>query len=204
MSAVRTLVLLCAVMLASCVPQFVPAGPREFARWLAADAARGPAFERFEAMLAREGVADVVPALELWLSDRMARECVIEPFVMPPEELWSRIVPALRYIRDHVEPVIGDVTVASGYRDRVFNECVGGASQSAHRRFHALDLFPVDRTITRERLIEVLCPIHAREGARLNIGMGIYRARRFHIDATRYRGWGEDFRRATFPCDAGA
>jgi hypothetical protein len=200
----RTLALACVLMLASCVPQSVPAGPREFARWLAADAARAPAFMRFEAMLEREGVARVLPARELWLSDLSARECVIEPFVMPPEELWARIVPVLRYIRDYVEPAIGEVTVASGYRDPEFNTCVGGAPLSAHRGFHALDLYAIDRAMTRERLIETLCPIHAREGARLNIGMGIYRARRFHIDATRYRGWGEDFRRATFPCDAGA
>jgi uncharacterized protein YcbK (DUF882 family) len=93
------------------------------------------------------------------------------------------------------------VAVASGYRDPAFNECVGGATQSAHRGFHALDLVPTDAAVTRERFIEILCPIHAREGPRLDIGMGIYRARRFHIDATGYRGWGEDFRRATFPCD---
>lgn len=197
----RSLALACLLIQASCVPQSVPAGPREFARWLAADAARAPAFARFEAMLMREGVADVVPTRELWLTDRLARECVVEPFVMPPEESWAHIVPALRYVRDYVEPAIGEVTVASGYRDPEFNACVGGAAQSVHRGFHALDLLPVDRAMTRERLIGILCPIHAREGARLDIGMGIYRARRFHIDATRYRGWGEDFHRATFPCD---
>lgn len=204
MSVARLIALICALMLASCMSPTLRTGPREFERWLAADAARAPAFARFEALLEREGVANVLPARELWLSDLSSRECVIETFVMPPEELWPRIVPALRYIRDYVEPAIGEVTVASGYRDPDFNTCVGGAPQSAHRGFHALDLYPVDGAMTRERLIETLCPIHAREGAGLNIGMGIYRARRFHIDATRYRGWGEDFRRATFPCDARA
>lgn len=98
MSAVRAVALLCAMMLASCVSQSMPAGPREFARWLAADAARGQAFQRFEAMLAREGVADVIPARELWLSDLAAQECVIEPFVMPPEEFWPRIAAFMRSI----------------------------------------------------------------------------------------------------------
>lgn len=200
MRTVRALGLAFALALTSCTQTGVAAGPREFQRWLAADASRGPTFARFEAMLAGEGVADVVPARELWLTDRLAPECVVEPFMMPPEEVWPNIVPALRFIRDHVEPAIGDVTVASGYRDPTFNTCVRGAPQSAHRGFHALDLFPRDPRITRERLIEVLCPIHAREGQRLSIGMGIYRARRFHIDATRFRGWGGDYRGTSFPC----
>lgn len=193
------LVLALALFLSACT-QAVPSGPREFERWLAADASRAPAFARFEALLAREGVADVVEARELWLADRMRPECIVGPFVMPPEEMWPHIVPTLRYIRDHVVPAVGAVTVASGYRDPDFNACVNGASRSAHRGFHALDLFPRDPLVTREQLIERLCPVHAREGARLSIGMGIYRARRFHIDATGYRGWGEDFHRTTFPC----
>lgn len=152
-------------------------------------------------MLAREGVAGVVADRDLWVTDRKDAECVIEPYTMPPEEWWPRIVPALRFIRDHVKPAIGDVAVASSYRDEALNACVHGASQSAHSNYFALDLVPVDPTISRERLIETLCPIHADEGRRLNIGLGIYQARRFHIDARGYRGWGEDFHRATFPCD---
>jgi hypothetical protein len=189
-----------ALALASCTPTAVPAGPREFEQWLAADAARPEAFARFEALLQREGVAGVLEGRELWLTDRLAPKCVVEPFVMPPEVWWPRIVPALRYIRDYVEPAVGDVTVASGYRDEAFNACVRGATRSAHREYYALDLAPRDTRITREELIETLCPIHARDGARFDIGMGIYRARRFHIDAHGYRGWGEDFHRATFPC----
>ncbi|MBX9747746.1 MAG: DUF4880 domain-containing protein [Hyphomonadaceae bacterium] len=195
----RAFVLAFALLLSACTAS-VPSGRAEFERWLAADPDRPAVFARFEALLTREGVAEVVPARELWLTDRMAPECVVEPFVMPPEELWPRIVPTLRYIRDHVVPAIGAVTVASGYRDPAFNTCVNGASQSAHRGFHALDLLPRDPLVTRERLIQTLCPIHAREGPRLRIGMGIYRARRFHIDASRFRGWGEDFSGATFPC----
>ena len=198
----RMLAALLVLMLASCTPKAVPAGAHEFERWLAAEAARVPAFARFEALLAREGVAGVVETRELWLTDRLAPECVVEPFVMPPEEIWPRIVPALRYIRDYVKPAVGAVSVASGYRDEAFNACVQGASRSAHREYYALDLVPHDVRMTRERLVAVLCPIHAREGPRFSIGMGVYRARRFHIDASGFRGWGEDFRRATFPCDA--
>ncbi len=196
------LIWLC-LLLASCgVVQ--PLNPQaEFDAWLAAAPGRAGSFQRFEAMLQREGVSGVVPDQELWLTDRKNPECVIEPYTLPPEELWPRIVPALRFIRDHVKPSIGDVAVASSYRDEVLNECVHGASLSAHRNFYALDLVPVDAAISRERLIETLCPIHARQGRRLAIGLGIYRARRFHVDARGYRGWGEDFHGATFPCRAG-
>jgi hypothetical protein len=194
------LVTLCALLLSSCTPVSVPSSEVVFQSWLSAAAERAAAFERFEAMLDREGVTGVLPSHELWLADRLAPECVVEPFTMPPEAIWPRIVPALRFIRDHVKPVIGDVAVASGYRDVAFNACVEGAPQSAHLSFHALDLLPVDRRVTRARLIETLCPGHARDGPGARIGMGIYQARRFHIDARRFRGWGEDFHAATFPC----
>lgn len=187
----------------SCGVQAPPNPQSEFEAWLAAAPERAGAFQRFEAMLQREGVAGVVADRDLWLTDRKDPECVLELYTMPPEEIWPRIVPALRFIRDYVKPAVGDVAVASSYRDEVLNECVRGASLSAHRNFYALDLVPVDAAVSRERLIETLCPIHAREGPRLRIGLGIYRARRFHVDARGYRGWGEDFRSATFPCRTG-
>lgn len=187
------------ILVASCAPP-PPSPEEEFNAWLAAAPERSGSFQRFEAMLRREGVSGVVPDRDLWLTDRKDPQCVIEPYTMPPEDVWTRIVPALQFVRDHVKPAIGDVAVASSFRDEALNECVHGARLSAHRNFYALDLVPVDAAVSRERLIETLCPIHAREGPRSRIGLGIYRARRFHVDARGYRGWGEDFHGATFPC----
>jgi hypothetical protein len=34
------------------------------------------------------------------------------------------------------------------------------------------------------------------------MGLGIYAGRRFHIDARGFRGWGPDYHRTSFPCDA--
>jgi hypothetical protein len=90
--------------------------------------------------------------------------------------------------------------VVSAYRDEAFNVCVGGAPASAHRGFYAVDLIPMDPRITRATLIDRLCSIHAREGSIRRVGLGIYRARRFHINTRRYRGWSHDFRGASFPC----
>lgn len=196
------LISLCLVLV-SCEAQQPPNPRLEFDTWLAAEPGRAEAFQRFEVILQREGVAGVVPDRELWLTDRLRAGCVVEPYTMPPEEIWPRIVPALRFIRDHVKPAVGDVTVASSYRDEALNTCVHGASRSTHRNFYALDLVPAEAAVTRERLIETLCPIHAREGRRFGIGLGIYRVRRFHVDARGYRGWGEDFHGATFSCRSG-
>jgi hypothetical protein len=196
----RWSVALAALLITSC--SLEPANSEEnFHRWIEADAARTASYERFEALLTREGVSGVVPAYELWLTDRLRRQCVTGPFMPPPEEAWDNIVPALRFIRDHVVPAIGDVRVVSSYRDEAFNACVQGAAQSAHRVFYALDLVPVNRGVSRRQLIETLCPIHAREGMRAGIGLGIYAGQRFHIDARGFRGWGADYHRATFPCD---
>ena len=192
---------LLALMLASCE---TPVGPvateQEFSHWVAEDAGRAERFARFAAALRSEGVADVVPAYDLWMMDRLRRRCMRALFIEPPEESWANIVATLRFIRDHVEPAVGEVRVVSAYRDEAFNVCVGGAPASAHRGFYAVDLIPMDRRITRATLIGRLCSIHAREGPGHRVGLGIYRARRFHIDTRRYRGWGHDFRGASFPC----
>lgn len=195
--ALRNVLFALAVVVAANVPA---QSASIFGEWRSANPLRDQAFGRFEAMLAEEGVANVIPAHELWLVDQIRPQCASEPFVQPPEEEWRNIVPALRFIRDHVEPAIGDVRVMSGYRDEAFNTCIRGATRSAHRSYRALDLVPVDESITRADLIALLCPIHESAGAAANIGLGIYTARRFHIDARGYRGWGHDHRGATFPC----
>jgi len=175
---------------------------REFTRWAAADEARGASFARFEEMLRREGVGDVLPAYDLWIVDRLEARCVQAPFVAPPEEQWPNIVATLRFIRDHVEPAIGEVRAVSAFRDEAFNTCIGGAPGSAHRQFIAVDLVPADPLVTRARLIEILCAVHTREGPAFDVGLGIYSRRRFHIDTRGYRGWGANHRATSFPCSA--
>jgi len=190
-----------AIVLASCSSP--PTEEEVFQAWLAADSRRAAAFTRFEASLEREGVLGVVPSRQLWFVDRLQPRCVTAPYVAPPEEAWTNIAPALRIIRDHVEPAIGAVRVVSGYREEAFNACLHAATRSAHRGYHALDLVPEDRRVTRAQLIAALCPIYARDGRRTHLGLGIYAGVRFHIDAHGYRGWGNDYHATTFPCGQG-
>lgn len=190
-----------AALAASCMPVDSRSA---FERWLAADAARAESFARFEAVLQQDGVGEVVPTFQLWRVDQLRQGCAKGGFLAPPEAEWANIVATLRILRDEVVPAVGPLEVVSAYRDPEFNACVHGASRSAHMSFHALDLVPVDRAVTRERLIAALCPIHASEGVRLRMGLGIYAGRRFHVDATGHRGWGEDYRWTTFVCRAEA
>lgn len=190
-------IVLATTTLVSCVR---PGGVSRFQQWLAAEPGRAEAYERFEATLTQAGVSDVIANDQLRMVDQLKPACASEPFQVPPETDWPNIVAILEFVRDHVKPAIGDVEVVSGYRAEAFNECIGGASEGAHRSYHALDLVPADESIDRGALIARLCAVHAREGPRARAGLGIYSGRRFHVDTRGYRGWGVDHRGASFPC----
>ncbi|SEH17283.1 Peptidase M15 [Sphingopyxis sp. YR583] len=169
-----------------------------FAGWRAGKAKHD--VNAIEAYLAREGVGEVLPLGDILRSDARWRRCPnAQPFAVPPRSTWPAMVPTLRYIRDEVVPAVGPVRVVSGYRDPVANRCFKGAKASRHLHFAALDLVP-QRPLTREDLISALCPLHARNGARFAVGLGIYKITRFHIDTAGYRRWGADYRGSTSPC----
>ncbi|WP_260581378.1 D-Ala-D-Ala carboxypeptidase family metallohydrolase [Sphingopyxis sp. PET50] len=152
------------------------------------------------AYLEKEGVAGVLPIADILRSDARWRTCKgAQPFAVPPRHLWPAMVPTLRYIRDELVPVTGPVRVVSGYRDPVANGCFKGAKASRHLRFAALDLTPV-APLSRDDLIARLCPLHARTGARFDVGLGIYAITRFHIDTAGYRRWGADYHAMSSPC----
>ena len=65
---------------------------------------------------------------------------------IPPEELWDNIVPTL-WIADIGRRALGTpVTITSAYRSEEYNQAVGGASRSQHKRNGALDLVPPGAT----------------------------------------------------------
>lgn len=153
-----------------------------------------------EAYLQSKGVGDVLPLADILRSDARWRRCKAgQPFAVPPRGLWPAMVPTLRYIRGELVPVTGPVRIVSGYRDPAANICFKGAKASRHLRFAALDLEPV-APLSRDALIARLCPLHARTGARFDVGLGIYKVTRFHIDTAGYRRWGADYHAASSPC----
>lgn len=157
------------------------------------------AAKKLQTFLNQQGVGEVVPLYQLLRSDTQWKLCGAEPFNVPPEALWPDIVPALRIVRDKVIPRIGAVEALSVFRSPKINACIHGASHSYHMQFKAIDMRP-GKGATRDQLILKMCSLQYREGHALNMGLGIYRGTRFHVDAAGYRRWGYDYHAASSPC----
>jgi hypothetical protein len=151
-----------------------------------------PAFVRsFNNYLVQNGVAGVVPTWKLLRTATSWRRCGGEPFEVPPATEWPHIVQTLRYVHHQVIPAVGPVEPVSAYRNPLLNVCAGGAAESAHKHYSAIDLVPL-RPTNRQELIRTLCAVHARGGNDYHVGLGFYAYLRFHVDTIKYRRWGAD------------
>ena len=172
----------------------------DYYAWLARDPRHQQQVQAFRDHLAAEGLEDVVPVWQLIRTSSSWRACNAERFEVAPRDKWEHITTTLRFVRDEVEPALGDVEAVSGYRNEQLNRCSAGAPQSAHRNFFALDLAPVNPAVTRAQMIRQICAAHARDGRAYNTGLGFYNGERFHVDSNGFRRWGADGRGATSPC----
>jgi hypothetical protein len=86
---------------------------------------------------------------------------------------------------------VGPVEPVSGYRNPSLNQCAGGAPESAHKHYSAIDMVPL-RPITRIDMMRALCAAHSLHGEQYNTGLGFYAFMRFHIDSTKFRRWNMD------------
>jgi hypothetical protein len=145
----------------------------------------------FNAYLNEWGVGGIVPTWQLLRTATAWQHCGAQPFEVPPMAEWPHIVQTLRYIHDYVIPAVGPVEPVSGYRNPSLNQCAGGAPESAHMHYSAVDLVPLTPT-TRERLMRELCTAHARRGPDYEVGLGFYAFLRFHVDTTKFRRWNMD------------
>lgn len=149
--------------------------------------------------LQERNVGDVVAMEELVRSDVNWRRCKAPPYLVPDETMWPHMVSTLRLVKDEIVPQWGEVEALSVYRSPQINDCLGGASQSAHTRYYAVDM-QFRKPVPRAVLIERLCGLHRKIGPSRKMGLGIYKATRFHIDTLGYRTWGQDQRGASSPC----
>jgi len=177
-------------------------GHADYLAWLAKSPAARAQVLGFKAFLEMKKVDDVIPTWQLLRTASMWRECNGPRFEVAPFTEWHHIADTLRFVENHVEPVIGDVQALSGYRNATLNQCSGGAKASAHRHFFALDLTPV-RDLSRGAMIRSICRIHEWRGAGYSVGLGFYSGRRFHLDSKGFRKWGSNGRSATSPCVTG-
>ena len=145
----------------------------------------------FNAYLIQWGVGGIVPTWQMLRTATAWEKCGAQPFEVPPMSEWPHIVQTLRYIHDYVIPTIGPVEPVSGYRNPALNQCAGGAPESAHKHYSAIDLVPLTPT-TREQLMKALCTVHGRRGLDYEVGLGFYAFLRFHVDTTKYRRWNMD------------
>lgn len=190
-------------LVATPIPDFVPGQDEAaYSNWLARDPSVRARVGGFESFLKGEGLADVLPTWQLTRTASDYEKCDGPGFEVAPIEEWQHIAATLRFIKTHVKPVIGPVEAKSGYRNPDLNACAGGAKESAHRHFFALDLVPV-RNMARAGLIRSICAIHDFRGRGYDIGLGFYQGTRFHIDSKGFRRWGPNGKGATSPCVTG-
>lgn len=100
---------------------------------------------------------------------------------LPPEALWSRIIPTLQVAeRLRARHGVTYIIVTSGYRDPNHNRQVGGAPNSLHVSFNALDLVPM-KTSTEPVPIREIAKLLNEDPLRPFMGLGIYNTF-VHID----------------------
>jgi hypothetical protein len=173
--------------------QYITVGQDEpgYRAWYGTTALHPIQVKAFNDYLTQWGVAGIVPTWQLLRTATAWEHCGAQPFEVPPVAEWPHIVQTLRYIHDYVIPTVGPVEPVSVYRNPALNVCAGGAPESAHMHYSAVDLVPL-RPITREQLMRELCVVHGRRGLDYGVGLGFYAFLRFHVDTTKYRRWNMD------------
>jgi len=172
---------------------YITAGQDEpgYRSWYLAMPARAVQVKAFNDYLATWQVSGILPTWQLFRTATSWEKCGGQPFEVPPTSEWPHIVQTLRYVHDYVVPAIGPVEAVSVYRNPALNVCAGGAPESAHKHYSAIDMVPLKPT-TREELMRTLCEMHARRGPDYGVGLGFYAFLRFHVDTTKFRRWNMD------------
>ena len=162
-----------------------------YRNWYVATPAHATSVKAFNDYLIQYDVGGILPTWQLLRTATSWQRCGGQPFEMPPTSEWPHIVQTLRYVRDYVIPAVGPVEAVSAYRNPMLNACAGGAPESAHKHYSAIDLVPL-RPTTRQELMRTLCAVQARRGPDYQVGLGFYAFLRFHVDTTKYRRWNMD------------
>jgi hypothetical protein len=162
---------------------------------------------RYQAFLKKHHVDNVVPEFELLQTARDWQNCHASEYEIPPQALWNNIIPSLNILKALVDAnVIDDFTVTSVYRNSALNHCAGGAGASRHVSNAALDFRIGTEQPTPEEQLTIqqtkkrLCQFWLKNGAALNMGLGVYASGQIHIDSVGYRTWGPSHRHTSSPC----
>lgn len=115
--------------------------------------------------------------------------------VPPPGKLLTNIKYTVSFADNLREEWGGPVQVNSGYRPPLYNEIIGGADDSAHTYFYALDLVPVNGKIAKwHDFVQSKMKDYKGTAPDRPTGMGLYDWG-VHIDINkRYAGYDKDRR----------
>jgi len=107
------------------------------------------------------------------------------------------MIPTLR-VAEYLRGQVGPLIVGNGYRPEPYNSQVGGAKNSTHLTFRALDLDLADQSRdNQERFYRVAAELFLTHGDELKMGLGLYRpwrGIRVHVDTGfRRRHWKRDY-----------
>lgn len=171
----------------------------DFAQWLNAhgsDSHRTKQVATYQRYLEQQlGRYDVPPMWQLLTTARDWQACQQEQFEVPPRELWTNIVPTLRlYARLKHQGILPESSeIRSTYRNPELNACAGGAANSVHKYYQAIDIWVPEYAGDAARLElmnSALCQYWRYQGKADNFGLGLYSSGAVHIDTAGYRTWG--------------
>ena len=148
-------------------------------------------YQKFLLFLIRNNVHKVVKPWRLFRQPYRIVFFGKLPYSLPPRNVWPNIVPTLRFIKQNIKPVIGDVEVISGFREKHYNLLVGGVAGSRHIYFQALDIVPVKNFCLEDLRPKLMRIYRSNASIQYKLGLGIYSGIKFHVDTLyRKRTWG--------------
>lgn len=144
------------------------------------------------------GTQNVPPLDQLLTTARSWERCGYEPYQLPPQELWSNIVPTLRlYNHLKIQGVLpANTEIRSVYRNPDLNDCAGGASGSKHMTGGAMDIWVPEYDDNKwliSSLQNRLCEFWQYQGGMYEFGLGLYPTGAIHLDTQGYRKWGVNY-----------
>ncbi|WP_413786637.1 D-Ala-D-Ala carboxypeptidase family metallohydrolase [Psychrobacter sp. LFX-11D] len=178
----------------------------DFNTWLNSNSYRASQVANYQRYLsARVGARNVPPLSQLLTTARSWDKCGYEPYQLPPQELWSNIVPTLQlYSQLKSQGILpANSEIRSVYRSPGLNDCAGGASSSKHMTAGAIDIWVPDYESSPwqlSRMQDSLCEFWQYQGQSHNFGLGLYSTGAIHLDTDGYRKWGFNHASSSSAC----
>lgn len=178
----------------------------DYQMWLNSNSYRAQQVANYQRYLSAQlGAHNVPPLDQLLTTARSWERCGYEPYQLPPQELWSNIVPTLRlYSILKSQGVLPPSTeIRSVYRSPDLNDCAGGASGSKHMTAGAMDIWVPEYGDNEWRISNLqnnLCEFWQYQGSRYEFGLGLYSTGAIHLDTQGYRKWGVNYANSSSSC----